>query len=90
MSHELPDSLTVQENPAYLQEQLITYIGNKRALLDFIGQGISIAQKELNKEKLSIFDCFSGSGVVARYFRQFASQLWVNDLELYSAIINRC
>ena len=90
MSHALPDSLTIQENPAYLQEQLITYIGNKRALLDFIGQGISIAQKELNKEKLSIFDCFSGSGVVARYFRQFASQLWVNDLELYSAIINRC
>ena len=28
--------------------------------------------------------------MVARYFRQFASQLWVNDLELYSAIINRC
>ena len=84
------DFSTVQENPPYLQEQLITYIGNKRALLDFIGQGISIAQKELHKEKLSLFDCFSGSGVVARYFRQFASQLWVNDLELYSAIINRC
>ena len=46
------DSTTPQENPAYLQEQLITYIGNKRSLLGFIGQGISIVQKELKKERL--------------------------------------
>lgn len=80
----------LQENPDYLQEQLITYIGNKRSLLNFIGQGLSVVQKELGKEKLSIFDCFAGSGVVARYFRQFADQLWVNDLERYSYIINSC
>lgn len=84
------DITTLQENPAYLQEQLITYIGNKRSLLNFIGQGIALVQKELGKEKLSIFDCFSGSGVVARYLRQFADQLWVNDLERYSYVINSC
>lgn len=83
-------SSSLQENPAYLQEQLITYIGNKRALLQFIGEGVHLAQKGLGKEKLRIFDCFSGSGVVARYFRQFAEKIWVNDLELYSAVINRC
>lgn len=81
---------TERESPAYLQEQLITYIGNKRALLDFIGRGIQLVQQQLGKERLSIFDCFSGSGVVARYCRQFAKEMWVNDLELYSAIINRC
>ncbi len=79
-----------QENDAYLQEQLITCIGNKRSLLDFIGQGVQLVRKELGKEKLALFDCFSGSGVVARYLRQFASRMWVNDLELYSAVINRC
>ena len=84
------NTITLQENPAYLQEQLITYIGNKRSLLGFIGQGISIVQKELKKEKLSVFDCFSGSGVVARYCRQFAKEMWVNDLERYSAVINSC
>ena len=35
------------ENPEYLTSQLITYIGNKRALLDFIGEGVGIVQKEL-------------------------------------------
>lgn len=79
-----------QESAAYLQEQLITYIGNKRSLLEFIGQGVRLAQAQLGKEKLSVFDCFSGSGVVARYLRQFAERMWVNDLELYSAVINRC
>lgn len=79
-----------QENPSYLQNQLITYIGNKRALLDFIGQGVRLVQEKLGKEKLSVFDCFSGSGVVARYLRQFSHTMWVNDLELYSAVINRC
>ena len=30
----------MQENPAFLTEQIITYLGNKRALLDFIGQAV--------------------------------------------------
>ena len=40
------------ENLDFLQNQLITYIGNKRALLPFIGQAVQIVQKNLNKEKL--------------------------------------
>jgi adenine-specific DNA-methyltransferase len=78
------------ENEAYLTRQLITYIGNKRALLDFIGKGIRIVQKRLGKKKLTIFDVFSGSGAAARYFKQFSDLLIVNDLERYSALINRC
>lgn len=78
------------ENSEYLQDQLITYIGNKRALLPFIGQGIEIVQKKLNKQKLDCIDIFSGSGIVARYLKQYSANLTVNDLELYSSIINSC
>ncbi|WP_461248537.1 DNA adenine methylase, partial [Treponema sp. R6D11] len=47
-------------------------------------------QKKLNREKLKTFDVFSGSGVVARFFKQFSNLLIVNDLEKYSSVINEC
>jgi adenine-specific DNA-methyltransferase len=80
----------MDEKKEYLTRQLITYIGNKRALLDFIGEGIKKVQKKLNKNKLSIFDVFSGSGIVARYCKQFAALLIANDIEHYSTVINQC
>jgi adenine-specific DNA-methyltransferase len=79
-----------QERKEFLTQQLITCIGNKRGLLDFIGDGIKIVQKRLNKDKLKIFDVFSGSGIAARFFKQFSDLLIVNDLEKYSALINKC
>lgn len=78
------------ENEQFLYSQLITYIGNKRSLLPFIGQAINLVRKNLNKDKLSCLDLFSGSGIVARYLKQFSSDLTVNDLESYSCIINKC
>ena len=78
------------EKREYLTRQLITYIGNKRALLTFIGEGIRKVQKKFGKRKLKMFDVFSGSGIVARYFKQFSELLIVNDLEKYSSIINEC
>jgi adenine-specific DNA-methyltransferase len=78
------------EKNEYLTQQLITYIGNKRALLDFIGDGIKKVQERLHKEKLKMFDVFTGSGIVARYFKQFSELLIVNDLEKYSTIISEC
>jgi adenine-specific DNA-methyltransferase len=78
------------ENRDFLTEQIITYIGNKRSLLSFITKGIQIVQKRLNKEKLDIFDVFTGSGIVARYCKQFSNSLLVNDLEKYSAITGEC
>jgi adenine-specific DNA-methyltransferase len=80
----------MDENEAYLTQQLITYIGNKRALLTFIGKGIRRIQKRLNKKRLDMFDVFSGSGIVARYFKQYADFLIVNDLERYTMVINEC
>jgi adenine-specific DNA-methyltransferase len=78
------------ENQDFLTEQIITYIGNKRSLLDFITKGIQIVQKRLNKEKLDIFDVFTGSGIVARHCKQFSHFLLVNDLEKYATITGEC
>ena len=78
------------ENAEYLSEQLITYLGNKRRLLNFIGEAVDSVKEKLNKEKLRIFDVFSGSGIVSRYLKQSASYLAANDLELYSYLINTC
>ncbi|AEE15953.1 DNA adenine methylase [Treponema brennaborense] len=84
------DSADSAENPAYLSEQLITYIGNKRALLDFIGSGVQLVREKLGGRKLDVFDVFSGSGIVSRYLRRYARRLLVNDLEPYAFVINRC
>lgn len=78
------------EDPSYLEEQIITYIGNKRALLPFIGRGIEIAQRRLGKSRLQILDLFSGTGVVARFLKRHAEHLVVNDLESYSRVVNEC
>ncbi|MDR3200587.1 MAG: DNA adenine methylase [Spirochaetales bacterium] len=80
----------MDENPAYLSRQIITYIGNKRALLPFIGEGLERVQSRLAKTRLSIFDVFSGSGIVSRFFKKYASLLVANDLELYAQTINLC
>jgi adenine-specific DNA-methyltransferase len=87
-SAESPEA--VCENEAYLKEQLITYIGNKRSLLGFIGNGVRRVQQRLNRNRLAMFDVFSGSGIVARYFKQFSRLIIANDLEGYSRIINEC
>lgn len=78
------------ERRDYLSRQLLTYIGNKRALLGFIGKAAGRVRRRLGKDKLTIVDLFSGSGVVSRYFKQFASYLLANDLEPYSEVTNRC
>ena len=78
------------EKPEYLSEQIITYIGNKRALLDFIGVAVDEVKSELKKDKLDIVDFFSGSGIVSRFMKQHADTLYVNDLEKYAETVNRC
>lgn len=80
----------VQENDKYLTDQLITCIGNKRNLLPFIGKALSLVREREGKSALSFFDVFSGSGIVSRYFRQFASCIVANDLEPYATTISRC
>lgn len=78
------------ENEKYLTEQIITYIGNKRKLLGHIALEVENILKEMCVKKAKICDLFSGSGVVARQLKQYASRLYVNDLENYSYVINDC
>ena len=54
------------EDPRFLQEQIITYLGNKRRLLDFIGRAVAQVRKRLGGRKLRCFDAFAGSGIVSR------------------------
>ncbi len=85
MPHELPE-----ENTAYLSEQLITYLGNKRALLGFIGEAVGRVQQRLGQQCLCCYDAFSGSGIVSRFLKRYAHTLYSNDLEAYAAMLGRC
>jgi adenine-specific DNA-methyltransferase len=78
------------EDPAFLTDQLITYIGNKRSLLANIGHALNQVKRRLSKDRLRIFDVFAGSGVVSRFFKAHASLLVSNDFEDYAAVVARC
>lgn len=79
-----------QENESYLTDQIITYLGNKRSLLSFIENAVSVVKERLEKEKLDVADIFSGSGIVSRFLKQHSAILYSNDLEDYCNTINRC
>ena len=81
---------TFDENPDYLSRQIITYIGNKRALLGQIGQVVEGVKRRLGNDRLRVFDVFSGSGIVSRYLKAHASTLISNDIEDYAAVAGRC
>ncbi len=83
----MPD---LTENPDYLTKQLITCIGNKRSLLEFIGKSIDHVKGRLGRSKLNLGDFFAGSGVVSRYMKAHATRLVCNDLEQYSEVLAAC
>lgn len=77
------------EAPEYLARQLITCIGNKRAILGPIADAIRRVKERLGRDALCAADLFSGSGVVSRFLKQHASRLVSNDIEDYAATIAR-
>ncbi len=86
---QLPLGL-LEEDADYLTRQLVTYIGNKRALLGPIKSAIETVRRRTGRDKLRILDAFSGSGVVSRMLKQYADELVVNDTEDYARIISKC
>ena len=78
------------EKPEYLSKQLITYIGNKRALLADIDKEIQEIRRQLGGRRLASADIFSGSGTVARLLKCHSKKICANDLETYSFILNDC
>lgn len=72
----------------YTEKQLITYLGNKRKLLNFIQVGISSTKLDISVS--SFYDVFSGSGVVSRSAKDLGFQKVIsNDFEYYSYIVNK-
>lgn len=78
------------ESADYLSRQLITCLGNKRALLPEIEAAVAKVQRRLGRSRLRVLDGFSGSGSVSRLLKRHASCLVVNDLEDYAAVAARC
>lgn len=78
------------ERKDFLTNQIITYLGNKRSLLSFIDKAVQEVLSELGRDKIDIFDVFSGSGVVSRFLKQYSNNLYVNDLEDYCKTLNAC
>jgi adenine-specific DNA-methyltransferase len=74
----------------FVLQPMITYIGNKRKLVPWIMEVVEEIRAEFGHKKLSILDGFAGSGVVSRALMPFCSQLYSNDMELYSYILLRC
>lgn len=87
---EIDFGAPVEENNEYLTTQILTYLGNKRSLLNHIGTAVEKVKKSLGKNRLDFFDAFSGSGIVSRYMKRHASLIVANDMERYSEVVNSC
>ncbi|MCR4823025.1 MAG: DNA adenine methylase [Treponema sp.] len=74
-------------NNPYLTEQIIAYIGNKRKLLPLIYKAIENAGITPS-ENIKFFDVFSGSGVVSRFAKFLGMEVFSNDWEYYSFVLN--
>ena len=75
-------------NEAYLTEQIIAYIGNKRKLLPLIHKAIENAGI-IPSENIRFFDVFSGSGVVSRFAKSLGMEVFANDWEYYAYVLNQ-
>lgn len=70
----------------YVFHQLLPYLGNKRHLLDLIGQ--AVADTGCAPETSTFLDAFAGSGVVARFAKQRGYRVIANDWEPYAHVVN--
>ncbi len=77
----------------YLSRSLVAYIGNKRALLPFLGAAFGRCLEDLDIPSgfaPRLLDPFAGSGGVSRLGRAMGFRVFSNDSECYAATIARC
>jgi adenine-specific DNA-methyltransferase len=86
----LPLGELEQEDPKFLTQQLVTYIGNKRSLRAHIEAAVGHVRSDLGGRRIRAFDAFSGSGVISRLLKAHADFLVANDIEDYATAISRC
>lgn len=72
---------------SFLTDQIIAYIGNKRKLLKLIYKAIETTGIAI-KPGIKFLDLFSGSGVVSRFAKMLNFEVFTNDWETYSKVIN--
>lgn len=84
------ESRAGSEHEEFLKRQLITYLGNKRALLEPIESAIQEVRRLLGGRRLCTLDAFSGSGVVSRLMKQHSHTQIANDMESYARVISEC
>lgn len=70
--------------PSFDARRFITYRGTKRKFL----QRIETVIGDLGIGQGSFLDLFSGSGIVASYFRFHGYEVAANDIALYSKVLN--
>ncbi len=70
----------------YVFHQLLPYLGNKRHLLDLIGQ--ALAATGIAPGRSTFVDAFAGSGVVSRFAKQVGFAVVSNDWEPYAEALN--
>jgi len=71
----------------FLCKQIIAYIGNKRSLLPLIYKAVAFALGTV-KPGIRFLDLFAGSGVVARLGKALNFEVFANDWEYYTYVIN--
>lgn len=86
---ELDSTISSLDDPKYLTEQLITYIGNKRSLRGQINSVIETIRNDLGGRRIVACDAFSGSGIVSRLLKRHSEIIWTNDLEEYATVISK-
>lgn len=63
----------------------LNYIGSKYKLLDFIYGAVKDYCPDL--ENMTFCDLFSGTGIVARFFKPLVKSIYANDMEYYSYVV---
>src|SRR6056297_1372978 len=86
-AHHLSASDRAFVSTDYLTRQLIAYIGNKRRILGFLYR--LFCQLGKGHRLRSFIDPFAGSGSVTRLARQMGMEVYANDWEEYSFLLNR-
>jgi adenine-specific DNA-methyltransferase len=69
----------------FVFHQLIPYLGNKRQLLDLIGEALDATGVE--PARATFVDAFAGSGVVARYAKQRGFAVVANDTAPFARVL---
>ena len=78
------------EKNIYLQKQILTYMGNKRKLINNINDIISLIENDFGEKLTTMGEGFSGTGVVSRLLKTRCKKLYVNDIAGYSRTLNEC